>query len=318
MLFVTMETPCTPPSNYKGEKTLNNGYSSPFVMPQTPCMTKLGFGTGMSVYHLHRSPRFGNERSPWAIKKRNVRAQRRIYVDKLYKEAKILCSLDHPNIVGFRGFMITPDGREVLLMEECTQSLGDYIENFSQDCGAFSPTTIYQVIASVSSALQYLHEDQELIHGDIKSFNILIKGKLEFIKLCDFGVSLNIGEDGISDEEYVGTLPWTAPEALEDGLITEKVDIFAFGLTIYEMLALKLPHWEFDDTYLMDSTFESDMLDDSIEKPYGTRPELPSLGSEYKDIVALFNWCTEEDYIKRPRARDMLNTLHNKHLNKQF
>ncbi|XP_014277346.1 lymphokine-activated killer T-cell-originated protein kinase homolog [Halyomorpha halys] len=304
-----METPCTPTSNFKGARTLNNGNSSPFLMPQTPFMTKIGFGTGVSVYHLHRSPRFGNERSPWAIKKRNARALRGNITERLYKEAKILSSLDHPNIVGFRGFTTTPDGREVLLMEECTQSLGDFIENFSKDYGAFSPTTIYQVITSVSRALQYLHEDKKLIHGDIKSFNVLIKGQFESIKLCDFGVSLNIGEDGTSDEEYIGTLPWTAREALEDGPITEKVDIFAFGLTIYEMLSLKQPHGDSCDDSLMDLTVESEMLDDSIEEPYGTRPELPPLGSEYNDIVALFNWCTEEDYKKRPRARDMLSTL---------
>ncbi|CAH1399750.1 unnamed protein product [Nezara viridula] len=250
-----MEIPCTPKSSYKGEN--NSGNFSPLLLPQTPAMTKLGFGTSVSVYHLHRSPRFGNERSPWAIKKRNTRAQRKIISERLYKEAKILSSLNHPNIVGFRGFITIPDGREVLLMEECTQSLG----------------------------------------------------QLNSIKLCDFGVSLNIGEDGTSDEEYIGTLPWTAPEALEDGPITEKVDIFAFGLTIYEMLTLKSPHVDSFDESLMDLTGKSELLDDSVEEPYGTRPELPSLGAEYNDIVALFNWCTEEDYKKRPRARDMLSAL---------
>lgn len=72
---------------------------------------------------------------------------------------------------------------QVLLMEECTQSLGDFIESFSKDYGAFSPPTIYQVVASVSRALQYLHEDQKLIHGDIKSFNVLIKGYLFIFSL---------------------------------------------------------------------------------------------------------------------------------------
>ncbi|CAH1399751.1 unnamed protein product [Nezara viridula] len=302
-----MEIPCTPKSSYKGEN--NSGNFSPLLLPQTPAMTKLGFGTSVSVYHLHRSPRFGNERSPWAIKKRNTRAQRKIISERLYKEAKILSSLNHPNIVGFRGFITIPDGREVLLMEECTQSLGDLIESFCNSYDALSPSTIYQVVASISRALQYLHEDEKLIHGDIKSFNILIKGQLNSIKLCDFGVSLNIGEDGTSDEEYIGTLPWTAPEALEDGPITEKVDIFAFGLTIYEMLTLKSPHVDSFDESLMDLTGKSELLDDSVEEPYGTRPELPSLGAEYNDIVALFNWCTEEDYKKRPRARDMLSAL---------
>lgn len=62
-------------------------------------------------------------------------------------------------------------------MEECTVSLGDMIEErMEEDLGIFSPEEIIKVATSVASALHYLHTDKKIIHGDIKSHNILIKG----------------------------------------------------------------------------------------------------------------------------------------------
>lgn len=54
----------------------------------------------------------------------------------------------------------------------------------------------------------------------------------------------------VSDPElcYVGTEPWKPKEALQDdGVITDKADIFAFGLTLWEMMTLSVPHLNLDD-----------------------------------------------------------------------
>ena len=44
--------------------------------------------------------------------------------------------------------------------------------------------------------------------------------------------------------EYIGTEPWKPKEALEEGEITDKADIFAYGLTLWEMMTLAMPHLE--------------------------------------------------------------------------
>lgn len=100
--------------------------------------------------------------------------------------------------------------------------------------------------------------------------SFVLSEEFESVKLCDFGVSLEIGKDGTSKEAYVGSLPWTAPEALEDGPVTAKVDIFSLGLTLYEMLTLKVPHMvDYDESYL-DKTMDSDMMEASMDEPaYG-------------------------------------------------
>jgi serine/threonine protein kinase len=70
-------------------------------------------------------------------------------------------------------------------------------------------------------------------------------------KLCDFGVSVSLKPNGEMDTdmalEYVGTAPWCAPEVLcDDGLtpITAKSDIFSFGLVLWEMITLRMPHFD--------------------------------------------------------------------------
>lgn len=51
----------------------------------------------------------------------------------------------------------------------------------------------------VCKALDYLHTQALILHGDLKSFNVLIKGDFELCKLCDFGVSVPLNAEGYLD-----------------------------------------------------------------------------------------------------------------------
>jgi len=68
------------------------------------------FGAGVGVFNLERE-----DHSPWAAKivSRHAGRDRKHYSNRLKLEAKVLSSLDHPNIVGYRAFVKRPDGREV-------------------------------------------------------------------------------------------------------------------------------------------------------------------------------------------------------------
>ena len=81
--------------------------------------------------------------------------------------------------------------------------------------------------------MDYLHTSTlggkpRLLHGDLKSANVLVQGEFEEVKLCDFGVTLPLNEDGtVSQDEgnnqYIGTEPWSAKEVIEEEAITTKV-----------------------------------------------------------------------------------------------
>ncbi|XP_030920879.1 lymphokine-activated killer T-cell-originated protein kinase [Geospiza fortis] len=220
------------------------------TIPASPFMQKLGFGTGVSVYLMKRSPR-GLPRSPWAVKKINSgcsQSQRSLFQRRLREEARTLRNLRHPNIVGYRALTKAPDGSLCLAMEfGGEKSLNDLIEERrEQGLGMFPAATILHVALSMARGLQYLHTEQRLLHGDIKSPNVVVRGAFEAVKICDVGVSLPLDENlTVSDPSlcYVGTEPWPPPEALEPGgAISDRADVFAFGLTLWEMLALSVPH----------------------------------------------------------------------------
>lgn len=76
---------------------------------------------GIGVYLLERSSR---EQSPWAIKKWMQKRSNKKNFKRLQFEAQILQKLNHPNIVGFRGFIKGMDGKPCLAMEALSTSLG--------------------------------------------------------------------------------------------------------------------------------------------------------------------------------------------------
>uniref|UniRef100_A0A1B6K9T6 Protein kinase domain-containing protein n=1 Tax=Graphocephala atropunctata TaxID=36148 RepID=A0A1B6K9T6_9HEMI len=289
---------------FQSSDTKENDLPSNFVPPPTPLLKRIGYGTGVSVYHLDRSPCNHTVRSPWALKQVNRQHKTSTHFqERLESEAKILQKLKHPNIVGFRGFSRTEDGRQVLAMEECSESLGNMIEELAEGGkNRFKPDKILTVIVGVAKALQYLHEEQELLHGDIKSFNVLIKGDFEEIKLCDFGVSIPLQTASV--EDYVGTGAWSAPETLDEGPLTDRADIFSLGLVVWEMLTLLTPNMDVSGSL-------SDSFDTSnIQAHYGETPQLPAdLTPDYGLVAEIYQWCTQQLYTQRPSARDILNKL---------
>ncbi|KAH8304630.1 hypothetical protein KR018_004444 [Drosophila ironensis] len=227
--------------------------STPLRIPPSPLLKTLGHGTGVSVYRLDRSPRHGQVRSPWAVKRvtRNTRIRRDpLYNERILHEAQILRKLEHPNIVGFRGVVTSSDGTDTLALEMCSTSLGCILEErFDDDLGPLPAKHTLKMIVDVAQGLDFLHNKARLLHGDIKSFNVLVKGDFEICKLCDFGVSLPLDDKGEVNvakdpaQTYVGTRLWSAPEVIDEAnIIDSKADIFSFGLVIYETLALVAPH----------------------------------------------------------------------------
>ncbi|XP_030837653.1 lymphokine-activated killer T-cell-originated protein kinase-like [Strongylocentrotus purpuratus] len=300
-----------------------NSPATKLQIPASPFMKKLGWGTGVSVYLLERSPRpDGSGRSPWAVKKiRSKYKKGRGDVDvegRLKKEAVILKKMSHANIVEFRALSKSADGSLCLSMENGQQSLMGMIDQRKEaGKGPFPAAQIYQVALSLASALNYLHNDLKYIHGDLKSGNVLVKGDFETVKLCDFGVALKLTDDlnGLENptDDYVGSQPWNAMEVHMAGDITHKTDMFSYGLVIWEMMSLEAPHLDLlfsgDDSEYDDD--ETSFDESEFEAALGTRPPLPkeNLGPAYQFLIELFCACTIEDPTQRPSAKMTLAAL---------
>lgn len=229
---------------------------------------------GVLVYEFIRSPKNNSTKSPWAVKMVNTRIKNRVFTNRLRTEAELLRKMNNPHIVGFRQFTKNIDGKECLVMEECTTSLDSLIEErFNEENLAFPPDRILKVALDISKAMAYIHGTILLLHGDIKSHNVLIQDNFKICKLCDFGVSLPLtasGELNVSksnaEDDYQGSLCWCSAEVLKNPpIITDKADIFAFGLVLWEMMALDVPHANTDENCDVLNLNDSEFSDE----PYG-------------------------------------------------
>ena len=146
------------------------------------------------------------------------------------------------NIIGFR-FFKEFSNYLCLGMELCTGgNLTDWIseqklmkgkseKQHEEDCAV--------IIKNILQGLRYIHDRHEIIHRDLKPGNILFlrKNDLNSLKICDFGLANQVGV-GFFDqnEDNAGTLIYQAPEQMKSSSYGKKIDIWATGLIMYELL----------------------------------------------------------------------------------
>lgn len=84
-----------------------------------------------------------------------------------------------------------------MALEMCSTSLGSILEErHDEDLGPLPAKNTFKMIMDIAQALDFLHTEARLLHGDLKSFNVLVKGEFEICKLCDFGVTMPLDENG--------------------------------------------------------------------------------------------------------------------------
>lgn len=102
----------------------------------------------------------------------------------------------------------------------------------------------FKVAVGVAEALSYLHENcsQHVIHRDIKSSNILLSDDFN-PQLSDFGLAIWAPKDSphLTHSDVVGTFGYIAPEYFMYGKVSSKVDVYAFGVVLLELLSGRKP-----------------------------------------------------------------------------
>src|SRR4051812_12607006 len=95
-------------------------------------------------------------------------------------------------------------------------------------------------LADAAAGIAFLH-DSGIIHGDIKGSNVLVSDGVHAL-VCDFGLSRHVNDITSAGLQGMGTIRWQSPELLKRGAgKTMKSDVWAFGMTIYEVRLLWLP-----------------------------------------------------------------------------
>ncbi|KAG6737155.1 hypothetical protein POTOM_059810 [Populus tomentosa] len=167
------------------------------------------------------------------------------------RELMIASSLYHSNIVPLVGFCIDPDEGLFLVYRYVSGgSLERHLHDKKKGKGGVKgssglPWSVrYKVALGIAQAIAYLHNGTErcVVHRDIKPSNILLSSK-KVPKLCDFGLATWTSAPSVPFlcKTVKGTFGYLAPEYFQHGKISDKTDVYAFGVVLLELISGRKP-----------------------------------------------------------------------------
>ncbi len=162
------------------------------------------------------------------------------FVSKFRGEAQSVAGLSHPNIVNV--YDVGEDDDLYYIVMELVE--GITLKKFIEKKGRLDVNEAIGIGVQIAQGMQAAH-DNNIIHRDIKPQNIIIskEGK---VKVTDFGIAKAATSNTITSNA-MGSVHYISPEQARGGYSDEKSDIYSLGVTLYEMLAGKVP-FEGDST----------------------------------------------------------------------
>ncbi|KAM7487286.1 hypothetical protein LguiB_024770 [Lonicera macranthoides] len=162
----------------------------------------------------------------------------RQWVDHFFNEVNLISDIHHKNLVKLLGCSIT--GPESLLVYEYVQnqSLHDHLFGKKNGNQPLTWEVRHKIILGTAEGLAYLHEESEfrIIHRDIKLSNVLLDDDFT-PKIADFGLARLFPENKTHISTAIaGTLGYMAPEYVVRGKLTEKADVYSFGVLLIEVI----------------------------------------------------------------------------------
>ncbi|KAK9167353.1 hypothetical protein Scep_002544 [Stephania cephalantha] len=165
-------------------------------------------------------------------------------VKEFVLEIEIITALNHKNIISLFGFCME-DNNLLLVYDFLSRgSLERNLHGNEKNQATFGWNERYKVALGVAEALDYLHcgSTQLVIHRDVKSSNILLSEDFE-PQLSDFGLAkwASTSVSHVACDDVAGTFGYLAPEYFMYGNVDDKVDVYAFGVVLLELLSGRKP-----------------------------------------------------------------------------
>ncbi len=207
-------------------------------------------------------------------------------------EARAASKLDSPHIVDIYDFGELPDGRLYFCMELLEGH--DLVPSSEDD--TMEPAELVAVMRQVCKGLAVAHR-AGVVHRDIKPENIILverDGRGGFVKIVDFGISAMLAAGQSADGGIAGTPHYMAPEQITGAPFDGRLDIYAVGVTAYELLVGRPP-------------FDSDDLETLLRKHLTEPPPRPSEVRPDREIPKALEDVIMRCLAKSPdeRYRDM-------------
>ncbi|CAI0390002.1 unnamed protein product [Linum tenue] len=229
-------------------------------------------------------------------------------------EVEIISRVHHKHLVSLVGYCIT--GSERLLVYEFVQN--DTLEFHLHAKGRPTMEWSNRLKIALGSAkgLAYLHEDchPKIIHRDIKAANILLDFKFE-AKVADFGLAKITSDVNTHvSTRVMGTFGYMAPEYASSGKLSDKSDVFSFGIMLLELITGRRPV-DTTHTYMDDSLVDwarpllSRALEDGNYESLVDQKLVDYNHNEMARMVACAAACVRHSARRRPRMSQVVRAL---------
>ncbi|XP_040381078.1 serine/threonine/tyrosine-protein kinase HT1 [Oryza brachyantha] len=163
-------------------------------------------------------------------------ARRAVLEDQFNSEVAFLSRLYHPNVVQFIAACKKPPVYCIITEYMSQGTLRMYLNK--KNPYSLSSETILKLALDISRGMEYLHA-QGVIHRDLKSQNLLLNDEMR-VKVADFGTSC-LETRCQATKGNKGTYRWMAPEMTKEKPYTRKVDVYSFGIVLWELTTCLLP-----------------------------------------------------------------------------
>ncbi|XP_062178666.1 uncharacterized protein LOC133883369 [Phragmites australis] len=261
-------------------------------------LQELGSGTFGTVYH-------GKWRgTDVAIKRINDRCfagkpseQEKMRSD-FWNEASNLADLHHPNVVAFYGVVLDGPGGSIATVTEYMVN-GSLRTALLKNARTLDRRKRLIIAMDTAFGMEYLH-NKNIVHFDLKSDNLLVNLRDPQRPICKVG---DLGLSKVKCQTLIsggvrGTLPWMAPELLNgsSSLVSEKVDVFSFGIVLWELLTGEEPYGDLHYGVIIGGIVSNTL-----------RPPVPdSCDPEWR---ALMEQCWSTEPSERPAFTEIANRL---------
>ena len=215
------------------------------------------------------------------------------FLDSFRNEAKTIAGLSHDHIV--KVFDIDERYRTLFIIMEYLK--GDSLKDMIVHLRAIPPKLAVDFLIQICSALAYAHQNG-IVHRDINPSNIIVRPN-DQIKILDFGLACPAGTEDFSN---TGTVYYMAPEQIDGKPVDQRTDIYALGITAFEMVTGKRPFPEDDASALLDLHLTQDVAD--------PRQIIPDIPGELREFILNSARCDpDQRYQDMDQAMAVLRPL---------
>ena len=229
-------------------------------------------------------------------------------LDSIIREAKTAMLFDSPYLCKVYGFSVDDTGFVYIVMERIPGVESFEYFNDNPMLGMINPLLVLRILLDIARGLATLHA-AGFAHRDIKFDNIMLvfgpSGEFERAVIIDFGFTMRVSD--VPHGSQQGSICYSAPEIVQKGVLSEKVDIWAFGVMLFVLLHGYYPIW----SKQKDPRAESWEVYQKLQK-LRESPVLPLYTEGNKDINHLrliCARCLEYDPSARISAEELLALL---------